>query len=78
MAELERRGIETRLSFPPIHIQPYYVERFGYRREDFPITYDAWSGLIDLPVWPGMDEAVQDYVIESVIDVCENPRIAYA
>ncbi|MBM4429704.1 MAG: DegT/DnrJ/EryC1/StrS family aminotransferase, partial [Chloroflexi bacterium] len=38
MAALEERGIPSRPYFTPIHLQPFYVQRFGYRRGDFPIT----------------------------------------
>jgi len=50
--KLADKGIETRLSFPPVHIQPYYVKRFGYSPQDYPQSYQAWSRLLDLPVSP--------------------------
>ena len=53
---LDRVGIETRQSFPPVHIQPYYVERFGYHRDDFPVSLAAWSHLINLPISPNLPE----------------------
>ncbi|OGI11778.1 MAG: hypothetical protein A2Y40_01130 [Candidatus Margulisbacteria bacterium GWF2_35_9] len=54
--DLELLGIETRLSFPPVHIQPYYVERFGYRRNDFPVSIEAWNHLINLPISPNLTD----------------------
>lgn len=66
--ELSRQGIETRLSFPPIHIQPLYRERFGLRPESLPRTYDAWGRKIDLPIWPGLTEAAQSHVIDALKD----------
>jgi perosamine synthetase len=54
VAYLKERGIDTRLSFPPIHIQPYYRERFGYRPEDLPVSWLTWRRLINLPIWPGI------------------------
>ena len=50
--DLENAGIQTRVSFPPVHIQPYYVDRFGYQTNDFPISYNAWKQLINLPITP--------------------------
>lgn len=49
---LDRERIETRVSFPPVHIQPYYVQRFGYAPDDFPISYATWRRLLDLPISP--------------------------
>lgn len=70
--ELENAGIETRLSFPPIHLQPFYQECFGYVNEDYPISVRAWSQLLDIPIWPGLPEDVQDRVISSLISTVES------
>lgn len=67
--DLFERGIDTRLSFPPIHIQPYYVKRFGYENNSYPLSFDAWSRKIDLPIGPTLSLEEQDYVIENVIDI---------
>jgi len=64
--ELKKCGIETRLSFPPIHIQPYYQKKFGYKNSSYPVSLRAWQQLIDIPMWLGLGEAEQDYVIEKL------------
>jgi dTDP-4-amino-4,6-dideoxygalactose transaminase len=64
VADLKADGIDTRLSFPPIHGQPYYQERFGYTNESLPVTQRAWNQLIDIPIWYGLKEDQQDFVIE--------------
>lgn len=69
--QLHDRGIETRLSFPPVHIQPYYMERFGYKPDDYPVSLDAWQRLINLPIGPDMSEAQQDRVIDVVLELCK-------
>lgn len=67
--ELEERNIETRLSFPPIHAQPYYKERFGYREDSLPVTFDTWSRLINIPLWAGMGEERQDFIASSLREI---------
>lgn len=67
--ELEERNIETRLSFPPIHNQPYYRERFGYDENLLPVTYDAWSKLINIPLWAGMGDERQDFIASALKDI---------
>ena len=64
---LDEAGIETRLSFPPVHIQPYYVERFGYKPGDYPVSLEAWSHLINLPISPNLTEAQIDYVASTTL-----------
>ena len=65
---LKTRGIDTRLSFPPVHTQPYYQNRFGYVQESYPISFTAWSQLIDLPLWVGLTHKDQEYVVECLKD----------
>lgn len=69
--KLKERGIDTRLSFPPIHIQPVYKEMFKFSENSLPVTYAAWSRLVNIPIWPGLDKARQQYVIDTLIDICE-------
>lgn len=47
--KLIARGIPVRPYFAPIHLQPYMVERFGYRRGDFPVCEDLGGRGLALP-----------------------------
>lgn len=68
--QLKRKGIETRLSFPPIHVQPLYKKLFNYTNDSLPVTYNAWSRLIDIPIWAGMRNEQQEHVINTLLDLC--------
>ncbi len=59
---LEARGVPVRPYFLPIHLQPYMVERFGYRQGDFPVTEDLGRRGLALPFSGVMSEAQVDYV----------------
>lgn len=63
---LKEMGIETRCSFPPIHIQPYYVKRFGYKPEDYPVSYKAWKQLLNIPVGLGLTEDQLGRIVEAI------------
>jgi perosamine synthetase len=59
---LEESGIETRPLFYPVHTMPMYATRF----QKFTVAEDlGWRG-INLPSWPGLSEANQDYIIEKI------------
>lgn len=66
--QLNKKNIETRLSFPPIHTQPCYQKIFGYNDNSFPISFSAWKSLIDIPIWPGLGKENQDHIIKAVLD----------
>lgn len=67
--KLAERGIETRLSFPPIHTQPFFKERFGFKDNHLPVTFDAWSKLINIPIGPNITKREQEYVIENLVEI---------
>ncbi|MBS3052359.1 MAG: DegT/DnrJ/EryC1/StrS family aminotransferase [Candidatus Aenigmarchaeota archaeon] len=67
--KLKEHGIDTRLSFPPIHAQPLFKEKFGFHEEYLPITFDAWSKLINIPIGPKMTNEEQDYVINNLVEL---------
>lgn len=69
--ELKARQIGTSVHFIPIHLHPYYTEKYGWQPEDFPVTYAEYQRTISLPLHPGLtDDDVAD-VIAAVTDVCE-------
>jgi len=62
MGALEKQGIPSRPYFSPIHLQPFYVQRFGYRRGDFPVTEAMGDTCLALPFSSVMTEEQVDYV----------------
>jgi dTDP-4-amino-4,6-dideoxygalactose transaminase len=67
--ELRHRRIGTSVHFIPVHLHPYYRDRYGYAPEDFPVAFAEYQRLISLPIHPRMtEEDVQD-VVEAVTDI---------
>ena len=64
---LDKNKIETRLSFPPVHIQPVYKKLFNYNEDDIPNAYKSYLEFIDIPIWKGMKTEDQDLIIETII-----------
>ncbi len=63
---LEARGVPVRPYFLPIHLQPYMVERFGYRAGDFPVTEDLGRRGLAVPFSGVMTEAQVEYVCDAI------------
>jgi len=74
VSKLMELGIDTRLSFPPIHIQPYYQNRFGYQPGSYPVSFEAWSRLIDLPLWVGLTREDQDFVVTNLKEIVRSAK----
>ena len=64
--ELRNRGISCKEYFPPIHLEPFYVEMFGYKKGDFPITERVSSSSIALPFHNNLKEEQIDYIGEQL------------
>lgn len=69
--ELTERNIGTSVHFIPIHLHPYYRDRYGYVPTDFPVANAAYERMLSLPLHPGLSPADVDDVICAVLDVCE-------
>jgi len=63
---LTQRGIGCSNYFPPIHLQPFYVEMFGYRRGDLPLAEHVAERTIALPFSSKMEEKQVDYVVDNL------------
>lgn len=66
MARLGERDIPSRPYFTPIHLQPFYVQRFGYKRGDFPATETAGDSCLALPFSSVMTEDQVAYVCRAL------------
>ncbi len=69
IADLDERKIGTSVHFIPMHIQPFYRDKYGYRPDDLPTANREWRRLISLPLSPGLTDGDVGDVIEAVRDV---------
>lgn len=65
-AYLNERGIGAQIHYRPVHLQPYYVERYGYKRGDFPHA-EAWGDeTLSLPLYAGMSAGDVETVAQTL------------
>jgi len=62
--KMAEQKIGCSVHFIPLHIQPYWRDRYHFRPEDFPQAYQAYEGAVSLPLYPRMTEAEQQRVID--------------
>jgi dTDP-4-amino-4,6-dideoxygalactose transaminase len=73
--ELKQRNIGASVHFIPLHIQPYYRDKYGYAPDDFPIAQEEYQKLISLPINLRLSEGDLTDVIEAVRDVIDAYRL---
>lgn len=69
---LRAENIGVNVHYIPVHLHPYYSDRFGYRGGEFPIAEDAYSRLISLPMFHSMSNQDVADVIYAVKKVMTN------
>lgn len=66
--ELRQAGIMVNLHYIPVHTQPYY-KKMGFKRGDFPEAERYYSEAISLPLYYGLSDEEQDYVVEKITEI---------
>lgn len=67
--QIRARDVEVLVSYPAIHLMPYYRQNFGYQEGDFPNAEMIGASNIALPIYPSLTEEEQRYVIDTVVAV---------
>jgi len=63
---LRAENIGVHVHYIPVHLQPYYQEKFGYKKGDFPAAENFYERAITLPVFPKMNDDDANDVINAV------------
>ena len=58
-------GVLVNIHYIPIHLHPHY-QRMGFKAGDFPNAEAYYGAAISLPLYVGLTEADQDYVISKL------------
>lgn len=66
---LRAENIGVNVHYIPVHLHPYYRDRFGYRAGEFPVAENAYERLISIPMLHGMSDRDVDDVIAAVSKV---------
>jgi len=66
---LRNLGIGVNVHYVPVHLHPWYRDRFGYGPGDMPVAEKAYDQLLTLPLFPGMTDDDVRRVVDSVLRV---------
>ncbi|HSW31604.1 MAG TPA: DegT/DnrJ/EryC1/StrS family aminotransferase [Longimicrobiales bacterium] len=68
---LARKNIGTSVHFIPVHMHPYYRDKYGYTPSHFPVAYDGYARSLSLPLCPSLSDKDVNDVIEAVLETVE-------
>ncbi|MGA2618515.1 MAG: UDP-4-amino-4,6-dideoxy-N-acetyl-beta-L-altrosamine transaminase [Thermoguttaceae bacterium] len=69
---LRAEGIGVNVHYIPVHLHPYYREKFGTAAGLCPVAEAAYQRILSLPIFPAMTDADADDVLEALRKVVEN------
>jgi len=72
--KLLARNIGVSVHFIPLHVHPYYRERYDLAPRDFPNAWAAYERIISLPIYAKMDDDDVRHVVDAVRDIAREAR----
>ncbi|MBJ6749701.1 DegT/DnrJ/EryC1/StrS family aminotransferase [Geomonas anaerohicana] len=66
---MAERGVGCSVHFIPLHLHPYWRDRYGFQPEDFPHAYGNYQRSVSLPMYTRMTEADQQRVAAAVREI---------
>jgi len=64
--QMADKGIGCSVHFIPLHLHPYWRDRYGLKPEDFPNALRAFERAVSLPLYTRMRNEDQERVIDAV------------
>lgn len=66
---IKQHNIGTSVHFIPLHLHPFYRDKYNLQPEAFPVAEQAYQQLLSLPLHPGLSDDDQSDVLEAVHDI---------
>jgi perosamine synthetase len=66
MQELREKGVGTQVLYIPVYLQPWYRRTYGYAPGKCPQAEEFYSRALSLPLFPAMNDADVEKVIDAV------------
>jgi perosamine synthetase len=63
---LRKEGIGVNVHYIPVHLHPFYKERFKTSSGDCPVAEEAYKKLISLPIYPKLTKDDLDSIIKTI------------
>lgn len=74
---LREKGVGAAIHYQPVHLHPFYRERFGYKGGEYPHSEKAGRSILSLPLSPAMSEDDVELVMQAMtqtLDQCRRAR----
>lgn len=66
---MAEEGVGCSVHFIPLHLHPYWRDRYALKQEAFPVATEQFARVVSLPIFPSMTESQVAYVIDAACRV---------
>lgn len=64
---LKELGVVFQVHYIPVHLQPFYRKRFGFKSGDFPVAEKFYEREISIPIYPGLKKPDLKFICNAII-----------
>jgi perosamine synthetase len=71
LREMKNKNIQVSNYFSPVHLQPFMVEKFGYKQGDYPVTEAVSKSTIALPFYNNLNKDDVAFVCKTLKEILD-------
>ena len=64
--EFKKKKINLQVHYIPIHLQPYYKKKYGFKKGDFPAAEKYYQTCLSIPIFPNLKKNEINHVINKI------------
>ncbi|MBI1938244.1 MAG: UDP-4-amino-4,6-dideoxy-N-acetyl-beta-L-altrosamine transaminase [Ignavibacteriales bacterium] len=73
-AKLKAQRILGQVHYIPVHLQPFYRKKFGFKPGDFPVSEKFYEQEISIPMYPTLTNEDLEYITAAIIETVEKAK----
>ncbi len=63
---MKEAGIGCSVHYIPLHMHPYYREKYGFKKGDFPVAEKLFDQCLSLPIFPGLKKTEFERIVSTL------------
>ena len=65
---LKQKNIFCQVHYIPIHMQPFYQRKFGFKIGDYPVSEEFYKREVSIPMYPSLEEEDLKYITDTIFE----------
>ena len=72
--EMAQHGVGCSVHYLPLHMQPYWKERYALNEAEFAVASTEYQRIVSLPIYPNLTQANVNKIIKEVLTIVNSYR----